>query len=184
MVVVVRTYDDHIDFGKLFKLNSGRSDTFGSEPSDGANALRPDSIGEDIEPGELNQKCRMVDESYCHAVCPKLFIEPGNSQILNLFRPLGSAPFPHHPKRIREAGRLFGERGIKELLSVKVVRYSSLLCWCVKQKTQGESQNHNYSHRFHAYRFHILSLQAELVTRRSNYKSVSVFQRPAPLFVR
>jgi len=87
MIVVVVTLEHEIDGGKLVEMNSRGAVARRSDPGEGAGAMGPDGIAENVEAFELDEDSGMSDEGNVDFSVVNAFGRSGAGRRVNPFAP-------------------------------------------------------------------------------------------------
>jgi len=120
MVVVVVALEDEIDFGKLVEGNAGSAMTFWSRPREGAGAIRPDGIAENVDGVHLNHDGRVADEGGANGSVGDAVGRDGAWGCVDPFAPGAGLAIQEPAKCGAAAGRGL-VAGIMEMFAVEMI---------------------------------------------------------------
>src|SRR5271156_2037657 len=128
MIVVVVTLEHEINGGKLVEMNSGGAVARRSDPGEGAGAMGPDGIAENVEAFELDEDRGMTDEGGADFSVVNAFGRSGAGRRVNPFAP-GCGAASEQPFERASAAVHGGDTRIEKMLAVEMVGDRSVVEW-------------------------------------------------------
>src|SRR5271156_6956655 len=116
MIVVVVTLEHEIDGGKLVEMNTGGAVARRSDEGEGAGAMGPDGIAENVEAFELDKDGGMSDEGNVDFSVVNAFGRSGAGRRVNPFAPGGRAA-SEQPLEGASAAMHGGDTRIEKMLA-------------------------------------------------------------------